>query len=392
MAKQLEIGFYGYTLLEQTPRVLGGILEYRKRRRRFNLRDYSISDLRTVEDGADPPWAGEVDGVLVAAAFEDDTDSALRWVGRGGAPAVSVVSNMIDPRLPVVMLDPDSVASLGVGELARFGCRRLLYVGFAPSDGSALRAEAVKRRAARVGLPIECLSFETMAIECVTESDEENATLAARLLDGPRPVGAVAVNDFMARRVIRVCEQAELTVPDDVAMVGCDDTPTAFNRRPTITSVCYPGEQIGYQAVESLIGLIEGKPAPTRPAMVPAEQLRVRESSGGPPEEDDISRALELIQRMAPFGLRVDQLMESLPVSERTLQREFRRRLGRTPYAEIQRLRIAEARRLLAETEFSVSRIAEMLGYRETAAMSNAFHRATGFWPRDFRRTNRTAK
>ena len=375
----------------RSPRLLGGILRYRSQHPGFDLYNIDVPD-KFVIDGPAPPWRGKVDGVLLGIRVDGEVEAVLAQIAAGCAPVVTMVSNIIDPRLPAVIVDARSVVELAVAELLRCGCRKLLFIAYAPSMGSRRRAEAFDLAAARTGLPHARLECQWMAQEEGGENPDENRALAELLAAGPRPVGVHTENDPVGRRVARVCESAGLRMPQDVAIVAADDSPLAFDRRPTLSSVCYPGEEIGYRAAELLDRLITGHRRPRQPILVPATEIAVRATTGGDTEPDDIARAVELIAHKACLGITVEQLAESLPFSRRTLEREFRRRLGRTPAFEIQRLRLAAAQKLLTETQFPIGRIAGMVGYAEAAAFSNAFYRLTGLWPKEYRRKGTTGK
>lgn len=381
--RRIVIGYYGYTQEERTPRVLSGILQYQRELGDIELRLFLIDVHRTFTNDEVPPWTGQVDGILVGTAIVGD--DAIEWVKTGGVPSVTLVSNVVDPRLPLAIVDPASIAQLAVLELLRCRCRRLLFVGFRPSAGSALRGKALEQAAAVHGLPFARVDSEWTFSEAGEEDPSENLALARLLKAKPRPVGVHALNDAIGRRVLRICRELGLRVPEDVALVTADDTPLAFESRPTLTSVRFPGEQLGYRAAQLLAGIIAGGRPPRRPAFVAARETVIRETTGGAPEPDDVIRAMEIIRRKATLGLKVEDLSRTLSVNRRTLERAFRERLERSPAVEIQRLRMAAARELLRNSEFSISQVAVLAGYAETAAFSTAFRRETGFTPTEYR-------
>jgi len=71
-------------------------------------------------------------------------------------------------------------------------------------------------------------------------------------------------------------------VPDDVAVVSCDDMPFAEYLIPSLTSLRVPFAETGEAAVELLLGRIAGQPPPDEPILLPVE-LVVRGSCGGQP-------------------------------------------------------------------------------------------------------------
>jgi AraC family transcriptional regulator len=66
--------------------------------------------------------------------------------------------------------------------------------------------------------------------------------------------------------------------------------------------------------------------------------------------------------------------------------RAFRKTTGRTPHQWLLNLRLARARRLLAETSLSVTDVALTVGYQTPSAFTHAFRSCFGLTPRELRR------
>jgi LacI family transcriptional regulator len=92
---------------------------------------------------------------------------------------------------------------------------------------------------------------------------------------------------------------------------------------------------------------------------------------------DDMAAAMEVIRRRACTGLSVHDLCTMLGVSRRWLELAFRKHLGRSPLEEINRLRLATARKLLETTELPIGHIATVTGFAWRNGLSNFFHKHT---------------
>lgn len=92
------------------------------------------------------------------------------------------------------------------------------------------------------------------------------------------PTAIFAFNDRMAMGAIWALRAAGLQVPQDVAVVGFDDIPTAADFTPSLTTVKQPGKKLGQVATQLLFKLIAGDPVAEREIVLPAE-LIVRQSS-----------------------------------------------------------------------------------------------------------------
>ena len=105
---------------------------------------------------------------------------------------------------------------------------------------------------------------------------------AARRLAGDPDVTAVfAANDQMALGVLRALHEAGRAVPDEVSVVGFDDTPESAYYSPPLTTVRQDLREVGYRCVELVLGIIAGD-ASEQHVSVPPE-LVVRATTAPPP-------------------------------------------------------------------------------------------------------------
>jgi transcriptional regulator GlxA family with amidase domain len=106
-------------------------------------------------------------------------------------------------------------------------------------------------------------------------------------------------------------------------------------------------------------------------------------------------QALRLIRQRACEGATVEQILDSVHVSRKTLERDFLLHLGRTPGQELIRLRIERAKHLLCTTYLPIKRVAFMTGFctnRSATNFSAFFRRETGVSPSAFRHAHRGAE
>ena len=69
----------------------------------------------------------------------------------------------------------------------------------------------------------------------------------------------------------------------------------------------------------------------------------------------------------------------------RKLEKQFRAAVGHAPGQEIQRVRLEQAKKMLSQSQLSVSRIASMVGFEEPASFSKFFQKHVAMSPRKFR-------
>lgn len=99
-----------------------------------------------------------------------------------------------------------------------------------------------------------------------------------------RPTAIFCANDMMAYGTLEAAESLGLKVPDDLSIVGYDDTPMAEWVRPSLTTVYQPKTEMGEAGVGYLLRWIQDKePAEQQHLLLPVHLIR-RSSTGHPPE------------------------------------------------------------------------------------------------------------
>ncbi|HVR87070.1 MAG TPA: substrate-binding domain-containing protein, partial [Planctomycetota bacterium] len=305
---------------------------------------------------------------------------------RSGLPTVGLYDRVEDRlRLPMILNDNLAVGRMGARHLADRGFRHLAYYGVRRERWSELRLAG----AAEVARSAKA-TFAVHASGGTWEPSQER--LQRWIASLPRPLGLVAANDLHGLRALDACRRAGLAVPEMVAVVGADDDAEVCELSdPPLSSVTFHPERVGQEAAALLDRLMGGRAAPAQPLLVPPLGVSARQSSDILAIDDpDVAQAIHHIRRHAFEGITVEDLLRELPLSRRALEHRFRRRLGRTPKEEIQRLRFEEAKSLLATTDLPVARISDRLGFHQPAYLSAAFQREAGMTPSSYRRNHRS--
>ena len=203
----------------------------------------------------------------------------------------------------------------------------------------------------------------------------------------PKPVGVIACSDTRGRQLLAACAAADIKVPYDVSVVGVDDDDVMCELSyPTMTSVAPNVETIGFDAARIIDQMLSGEPAPASPIFYPPVTIEVRGSSDMTALSDPtLIQAVRLIRAKVGDGINVKQLLSEVPVSRSTFERQFREFLGCTPYEYILRCRIDRVKQLLVNTNYPVSKITRMAGFRGVAHMASVFRSRTGQTPSQFR-------
>jgi len=208
------------------------------------------------------------------------------------------------------------------------------------------------------------------------------------------PVGVFVGAETYGRIVAQMCRNRGWRVPQDVAIItGANEETICEHPRPTLTSVEIGYERIGYEAARLLDQLMDGGRRPAEPILLPALSLVVRESTDFFAVDDElIARALAYIAAKSHLEIGPDDVAEAVNTHRRTLQRHFKKYLGRPIATEIRRVRIERAKRELSQSNNSLAQIARDVGFGKAMRMCEVFQRELGIAPSEYRRNRRYDK
>ncbi|WP_256103221.1 LacI family DNA-binding transcriptional regulator [Streptomyces sp. ODS05-4] len=217
--------------------------------------------------------AQRVDGVLLVSVHRDDPLPDL--VEELGLPAVLNGRRSAGEPVPYVDSDNTGAGRSAVAHLAARGRRRIATIT-GPLDMYVARC---RLDGYRDGLAAAALPADE---HLVAEADftEEGGRRAMRelLARCPDLDGVFAASDVMAAGARGVLRESGRRVPDDVALVGVDDSAVARLMDPALTSVRQPIEEMGRRMARVLLQQIAGGGAEARQVVLETE-LVVRESS-----------------------------------------------------------------------------------------------------------------
>ncbi|MFI5896742.1 LacI family DNA-binding transcriptional regulator [Actinoplanes sp. NPDC051513] len=253
-------------------------------------------------------------GALEAAASEDvdvvvgivpDDPLGASWARRMAAAhreGMILVTSSINSQqwrhfaeqhIPIVTIDPvnlpgPDVPSVGAtnfnggmaatGHLLELGHRRIGFVEGPPGAMMSLaRLHGHHAALSRAGL-----ASDPGLIAPGGFSFDGGFAAATRLLESPgRPTALFASNDSQAFGALEAARTLGLRVPQDVSVIGFDDTPAARWSAPPLTTVRQPFAEMGRVAMRRLLRLVAGEEL-TSPRVELATDLVVRKSTAAP--------------------------------------------------------------------------------------------------------------
>lgn len=194
-----------------------------------------------------------LDGIFVLT-LEKNVETIRRFIDQG-LPVV-LVNQHIDG-LPVssVVADDESGAFAVTRHLVSLGHRQIAFVEGNPRYWtSGQRKDGFYKALRAAGLTPD------PSLEVIGYYDEELAYKAMKdLLLRQRFTAVFSANDIMALGVYRAIKERGLRIPDDIAVVGFDDTEFARVIDPPLTTVKKPWREIGHEAAGAMLAQIESR-------------------------------------------------------------------------------------------------------------------------------------
>jgi DNA-binding LacI/PurR family transcriptional regulator len=216
---------------------------------------------------------GDTDGVLLLSARSDDGLPAM--LAEAGIACVLAGRPPTDaPGVGFVDADNVGGARQAVAHLLAAGRRTVASVA-----GPADMAPGVDRRAGWAKALVDGGYEAHDDLVVVTEFTREAGAEATRELLARRPdLDAIfAASDLQAVGALDALRQSGRRVPDDVAVVGFDDSDLARSADPPLTTVRQPLEELGTAMVELLLAQLDEDAEPH--GVVLATELVVRQSA-----------------------------------------------------------------------------------------------------------------
>ena len=304
--------------------------------------------------------------------------------------ALGLTDEQLSPGNPLskiseISSDARAVSKMAADHLLERQFIHFAYVGSEDRGWSRRREQAFYNYLAKRGFDTHIYRQPKRPQERMWE--REQAYLAKWIAELPTPIGLLACDDDRGREVLEACTLAGLNVPEDVAVVGVDNDDVFCDLAdPPLSSVALNVESAGYRAAQLLDGMMSGKIRKPRRIVVEAVAVVNRRSTDIVAIDDqDLTAALQFIRRANGRDLSVGSVVEQVSVSRRMLEKRFRQTVGRSILEDIHLVRLEQAKRLLLETPYPVSKIARLAGFGTTGYFIQFFLKRMGKTPRRYR-------
>ena len=348
--------------------LLRGIVAYAREHTTWSLH---LTERGRGEELPDVDDAFVPDGII--ARIENTKIGA--WIRGHQCPVIDVSAARILPELPWVETDDVAFAHAAADHLLERGLRHFGYCGDKRFLWSHGRFEAFQ----------DYLRAKGYGCSVAT------GDLAKWLKGLPKPAGVMACYDLKGREVLAACRQENIRTPDDIAVVGVDDDELVCELSdPPLSSVIPDTHRTGWLAAELLDHLMAGRELTKLGYLVPPLGVKTRQSTDMLAIDDaEIAKAVRFIRDYACEGITMTDVLGKLSLSRRVFEFRFQKYLGRTPHAEMIRVRLEKVKELLTQPGWTLRSIASRTGFGCGEYLSAVFKREFGITPGTWRTQNK---
>ncbi len=226
--------------------VLNGILE-KAAQYDQNTTVFTVSDWEADEEKIVQFCDGRVDGLIfIGPMFRPEFAETLY----ARLPFVALHSNKTLPVAISLEIDDEQGGYLATRHLAQLGHRRIAhFAGPANLSGAVHRRQGYERALAEFGIAPNDALILTGTFNSISGRESMEQLLQLPEL----PTAVFCANDHVAFGAMELLAERGLSVPDDISVVGFDDSLMARMTHPPLTTVCQPFRLLGEHAVELLL-------------------------------------------------------------------------------------------------------------------------------------------
>ena len=287
------------------------------------------------------------------------------------------------PRLDVVQ-DYEENAQFAARELIQPELQNYAYIGYKTSaNWSQARGRAF------------CESIRLHGRDCrVFDGNNNDGERLNRLerwvVSLPKPIGVFAANDFTANEVLTICRRNQISIPDELSLIGIDNiTEICEKASPKISSIASDFEQGGWLCADLLLERI-AKPHMRKalrkyPTLGVVTRASTRKTLG---VSRQILKVINAIRSRSCEGLTVTDVAIEMGCSRRMAEIRFRHAMHMTIKDSITATRLDRAKVLIKDRNMPLSKIATACGYGTENALRIAFKKKFGLTLRQGRESS----
>ena len=197
-----------------------------------------------------------VDGILVSLAYDTEDLSHFDSFFKRHIPLIFFDRVVEDENCTNILIDNRKAAYEATTHLIKQGCKRIVHITATPKRNVYVdRLQGYKH-----ALSDHDIAFKQDYIIISNLSQEAGVIAAQEILKmSPLPDAVFVANDNCAVGCMLALKQAGIKIPEDIAFVGFNNDPVSKVVEPNLTTINYPGYEMGEVAARNLINHLNGK-------------------------------------------------------------------------------------------------------------------------------------
>ncbi len=247
-----------------------------------NLHDYHLIISQSQEsfkqeiDSVSTMFNSRIDGMMVSLAYDTKGTNHFEEVIKKQIPVIFFDRVIEHPDCTSIVIDNKRAGYDATMHLIEQGCKRIVHVdGNLNRNVYADRFEGYKQALKEGGI-----AFDPALVFSNKLTDQTSSEVAEAILNMKKlPDGIFTANDTSAVACIQVLKKAGIKIPSDIAVVGFNNDPISRVIEPNLSTIDYPGQEMGEIAATTLINKLKKLPTGNLNSILLRHNLIVRESS-----------------------------------------------------------------------------------------------------------------
>src|SRR5687768_15873339 len=221
-------------------------------------------------------YNSRVDGLLVSLAYTTDDISHFEDLLEKGVPLIFFDRVFEHPQCTSIVIDNYKAGYEITQHLISQGCKSIVHI----TASLKRNVYADRLKGYKHALSDNGIAFDEKLVFVNNLSEQSGVDVCRIILQmSPRPDAIFAANDICSVSCIRELKLAGVKIPEEIAVAGFNNDPLSKVIEPNLTTINYPGQEMGEVAASTLIRRLDLQHGASLNTIVLRHELMVRESS-----------------------------------------------------------------------------------------------------------------
>ncbi|MCH4213401.1 MAG: DNA-binding transcriptional regulator [Prevotella sp.] len=370
-------------------RLLYGILQYSKERQKQRWvvcrMPPSFKEKHGIKGVLE--WAKNWNADAIVGKFEPNDDLSL-FTNAGIVTLAQDHKEKFDS-VPNVTSDYLATGRIAADFFINRDFHSFAFTGYYSTIWSDERYQGFKSRIKSVNPNYEFNSFFDYNADQPWQPDDGKLMHWLRSL--PRHTAIFCCDDRQGSMVIEACNEADINVPSEIAVLGVDNDELRDELcEPTLSSVNLDIERGGYKLAKMIENIKVCHASHQKDIIIPNLSIVSRASTNTFATDDPyIQKAIDFIHSHLDHTISVENLLQHLPLSRRLLEIKFKQATGRTIHDYIISNRLNLFASTLLESSRPIKEIALDLSFENYGNLIRLFRQKKGCTPTEYRTRNK---